>query len=136
MTMKITVTVTATQEERLKVIHTAICNTWLFYNTLRFKRNQTLHNETRIELQNSGRFKEDVVCFEDILVKMVADGAVIHIIDTEDDDIVGELSLAKIEKNWDKIDSKDLIYIINENEDADTADNILQYITLGNIVYS
>jgi hypothetical protein len=67
---------------------------------------------------------------------MVENGAVLKVADAEDDyTIVGELSLAKIEENWDKVDPKDILDILNERDDADTADNILQCITLGDIVY-
>lgn len=124
------VTVTATQEEKLEVVLNSLSNTYLFNgNLLSLKYSDKIYNKYSKQLGN------DDVCYEDVLIAIIKAGEVIKIYDEEGEEYVGELSLNKIEANWDSIRSEDILDIIKENDDADTADNILQCLTLGSIIY-
>ena len=45
------------------------------------------------------------------------------------------LTMHLIEQNWDKIRSRDAKDYISENWDADTADNIMQCLLFGEVIY-
>jgi hypothetical protein len=122
------VTVTATQDEKLEVVSNCLANTYLFNGILRLKLSQKLYKK------HSDALGDDS-CHEDVLIAIIKAGETIKVFDTEGDEDVGELSLNKIEENWDKIRSEDILEVINENDDSDTADNILQCLTLGSIIY-
>ena len=77
----------------------------------------------------------DDVCHEDVLTDMIKSGAVIKVYDEEGGEYVGELSLNKIEANWGSIRSEDIMDVLKENDDSDTADNILQSLIFGDIIY-
>lgn len=123
------ITVTATQDEKLKLVADCLANTWLFAGRiLEVTWSDKLYKKFSKSLGDDS-------CHEDVLIAMVKAGHALPVNDLEGKDNVGELSLNKIEANWDSVRSEDIINVINENDDSDTADNILQCITLGGIIY-
>jgi hypothetical protein len=126
--MNMKVTVTATQDEKLEVVLNSLSNTYLFNgNILSLKYPKKVYDKYREPLTDA--------CYEDVLLAIIKGGETIKIYDEEGEEYVGELSLNKIEENWDKIRSEDILDVIKENADSDTADNILQCLTLGSIIY-
>lgn len=123
------VTVTATQDEKLEVVSNSLANTYLFNgNILSLKVPNALYD------YHSDALGDDA-CYEDVLIAVIKAGGVIAIYDEEGEEYVGELSLNKIEQNWDSIRSEDMLEVIKEEDDSDTADNILQCLTFGSIIY-
>lgn len=78
----------------------------------------------------------DTVCHEDVLMAMIGAGHELTITDEEGGgDSVGSLSVRTIMKNWDAIDARHLLAIRDEQDDADTADCILQTLCFGSVIY-
>lgn len=78
----------------------------------------------------------NIICYEDVLMEMLRMGNKIKFVDYEggDDDEV-ELTIQMVHDNVEKTPIRHLMDMINENDDAETADVILQTVLYGEIVF-
>lgn len=116
------------QNGRLAMLYAAMCNGG-FYGFDAYGLG------TKIE--NPQRYKAfDVAIREDRLIQYIAEGETVSILDMEDDcEVVGMLNLESLNKNFDKVPCNIIMTILNENDDAETCDQFLQYIIFGEVVY-
>lgn len=134
------VKVIATQEEKLSVLHSALCGGIGLVGVfgLEADYDDDAYNAARERLTASGakgKYTESV-CYEDILIEMIRGGGAITLTDVETDDgVIGNISLATLEANWDKIPANIIIAYIEENYDAYTALNFIQASVLGELRY-
>lgn len=133
------ITITATMPQRLNAVHHCLCNSGLTFfggYGLSVDWPDGDYQVAAEKLQTAFDFGANNVCHEDVLIQIIKDGNRIVIRDDEDNGaIVGNLSLVTIHGNWDAIRQSDLLELYHEQDDADTADCILQTLCFGSIVY-
>jgi hypothetical protein len=112
------------REEKLAILYTALCNGMFYFDSYGI--------ETKIvDPQKYRAIDTDIR--EDRMIKYIADGGVIEILDG--DETVGNLSMATLEANFDKVSKGTIFDFLQEGDDADTADTFLQVIAFGEVVY-
>jgi hypothetical protein len=146
--MNMKVTYEMTQDEKLKIMHSALCNGLYYFSAyginLDWNSDEYKAAKESLEAQQAaGTYKPDftdTICVEDIWAEMLRTGKSLTITDLEESDdededdfgpVIGTISLETIEANWDKIPAKHMQDMVAENDDANTADIILQCIAFG-----
>ena len=124
-----TITVTITDEQRLNLLTSALeggSNYWYLLGD----------DATNIIDKHFPATKD--TCFVDRMWAAIKAGLSIPIRDIEEDEKIGEISLASIEKGEQLLADhlpNHLADILNENDDANTGDVWFQYCSLGELVY-
>lgn len=130
-------------ENRLAIVkHCMECSGFSYFSSygLFIDIKDTFYADAKRALLSSGKYSTDSLCYEDVLAEIIAMGNHIDILDTEADEeptpaLIGVLSMATIEKNWDALRQSDLLALYEEADDANTADCILQTLCFGEIIY-
>lgn len=125
------ITIITTQEEKFQIIHTALCN------GLGYMQGYDLEFDIDgDEEQARKNLKEKGVdiCVEDLMIEVIKLGGSLQVKDYNDDEI-HHLNLESIKDNFDNIDSKHILDMNNENDDAITADCILQTLIYGDVIF-
>lgn len=128
--------VTATTDEKLNIVYLCLTTGMPYFVSYGFtmEYDEGEYRKAREALE-AGNLT-DTVCIEDVQKEMLRQGFGLRFIDHESDDEETILNLALIEKNWDKARMEDLGEMSNEgNWDAVTADNVMQCLLFGEIVY-
>jgi len=125
-----------TTEGKLEAVYTALCSglPTLAMSGLELDYDASEYADARKALldANSGT----APCIEDVQREMLRRGHDLIFIDNESDgEEIGRLNLRVIEENWNKIDGRTLGDYLNFNDDADTADNLIQWLVFGELVY-
>lgn len=112
------------RSEKLGILYTALCNGMYYFDAYGIVT----------KIVDPKAYKAiDTDIREDRMIKYIADGGVIEILDG--DETVGNLSLATLEANFDKVPKGTILDFLQENDDADTADIFLQVIAFGEVTY-
>lgn len=130
--------VIATTEEMLNVVREILTTGLPYFANYGFimDYNGGEYSKARKVLDGLDRKEDDVICIEDVQMQMLSMGYSLRFIDTENDDTATLLTLELIKKNWDKIPMKDLAHFAPDGDyDANDADNVMQYILFGELVY-
>lgn len=76
---------------------------------------------------NISRAKLTSPCFEDVLIQMLKDGYKLTLIDVEgDNEHTSSITITDVYKRVMKTEPRHLLDMVNETDDAITADNIIQ----------
>lgn len=75
------------------------------------------------------------VCYEDILLQILRDGNTISLVDEEGGEDTVSITLADVHTRVQNTPVDYLLQMINEEDDAVTADVILQTVFLGEVIY-
>lgn len=123
------------QEESLKFFYNALCNGLdyvcsgyslsLYYTGKDYK-------QARDNL--SKELGSESFCFEDVLIQILKDGNKLTLIDEESDE-KHAITLDDVYNKVSEAPVKHLLDMVNEHDDAVTADVILQTVFLGEIVF-
>lgn len=135
--MALSIIIEAKEEDRLKILHSALCNGWneMLHFGLECDYDGDDYAAARDTLIAAGNTAEEL-CFEDILIQLVRNGKTITVSDIElgdEPEVVGYLSLANLNANWDKAPARILLAYINGEDDAWTAVDFMQVISMGEI---
>jgi len=127
-----------TEQECEQIFHTALCNGLQVISSYGLYI-EPVHAEYAAairSIQYTGINNENI-CYEDILLQILKNGGTLKIIDFEGE---GENDTTiKIEDVYDrmhKVDPKHILDVINEWDDAETADCILQTIFYNEIIFA
>lgn len=74
-------------------------------------------------------------CYEDILMQVLREGGTLTFIDEEDEDSVYPITLAEVHERVSKTPLDHLLDMIKENDDACTADVILQTVFFNDVIF-
>jgi len=77
----------------------------------------------------------EVICYEDVLMEILRGGDVLKFVDEEGFEDPIEVTLAMVHERMNDVPLKWIMQKIERNDDAITADVILQTIAFGEIVY-
>lgn len=113
----------------------------IFYNSLCNGLDYVQGYGIRLEYDEDqyrlSRSKLDSPCYEDILMQMLRDGYKLWFVDHENDDdsLTTEITLETIRERVNKIPDHIKIEIIEECDDATTADAVLQTVAYNEIIF-
>ena len=122
-------TVQLTLQESETHFHNALCN------GLGQVRAYGLELEYDIDHYKEARTKLDSPCFEDVLMQILKDGHSLTLVDEEGDEEDAIVTLKEVHERVSKTPIRHLVDAIEENDDAETADVILQTVFLNDVVY-
>jgi hypothetical protein len=122
-------TVQLTPQESETHFHNALCN------GLGQVRAYGLELEYDSEHYKEARTKLDNPCFEDVLMQILKDGHSLTLVDEEGDEEDAIVTLKEVHERVSKTPIRHLVDAIEENDDAETADVILQTVFLNDVVY-
>ena len=74
-------------------------------------------------------------CFEDILMEMLKNGESLTLVDEEGGEDSWTITLDDVHWRMSKVPMRHLMDMINENDDAITADAIIQYVFMEDIIF-
>ena len=86
-------------------------------------------------LKNRTAADISTVCYEDVLLQILRDGKTLTLIDNEGGEDDAIITLKDVHERVEKTPLRHLMDAINENDDAITADVILQTVFLNDVVY-
>ena len=75
------------------------------------------------------------VCYEDVLLQILRDGNTISLVDEEGGEDTVSITLSDVHARVQETPTDYLLQMINEEDDAVTADVILQTVFLGEVIY-
>jgi hypothetical protein len=127
-----------TEQECEQIFHTALCNGLQVITSYGLDID-TQHAEYKAaicSIQDTGKPNE-AVCYEDILLEILKNGGTLKIVDIEGE---GEndstINIKDVYERMHKVNPKHIIDVINEWDDAETADCILQTIFYNEIIFA
>jgi hypothetical protein len=121
--------VVLTNKEKREFFHTALCNigsTFANYGLL-FDWMQIDYNKAKKQLV--------APCYEDVVLKMLQNGAKLIVVDDENNEYTTNITLADIYKRIELVPIHHLLDMANEQDDNVTADVILQICFFKEIVF-
>jgi hypothetical protein len=127
-----------TKEESEKHFHNALCNSGnLPYYGLVLDYDEKDYTKARKSLeakQKRGEFTE-TICREDVWVEILRVGGKLTLIDEENGVGNKSITLKDVHSRVAKTPLRHLMDAINENDDADTADMILQTVFYKEVIF-
>lgn len=112
----------------------------MFYNSLcnglGYMSGYGLELEYKDTQYNAAKKKLQSPCFEDVLMQILRDGGSLTFVDVEcDGEYTRSISLADVHDRVQKTPARFLMDMVNEQDDAETADVILQTVFFEEIVF-
>ena len=124
-----------THEESETYFHNALCNGLDYIAGYGLEIEYTGAELKQARASYALAHPNTLACYEDILMQILRDGNTLKLIDNEDEDEVREIKLSDVHKRVAQTPIKHLMDMVNENDDADTADVIIQTVFLGEVIY-
>jgi len=123
-----------THEESENYFYNAICNGLgeLVYYDLDLDYSDSEYKAAKQQL--SDKQPDTQVCWEDVLMEMLRSGNTLWVVDSNDDER-HPITLDLIHERVQTTQTNHLMNMINEHDDAITADVIIQTVVYGEIVY-
>jgi len=122
-----------TKQEAEKYFYNALCNGLGYFESydieLKYDKQEYKKAKETAKAEDGG-----AVCYEDILMEMLKNGNTLLAEDFNADETY-TLTLDKMYAQIDKVPANTLLEMINERDDADTADIILQVCFIGEHTY-
>lgn len=128
-------TINLTPQESEKHFYDAMCNGLgeLSYYGLQLDFNDIEYDIAKAKLKAAT--PDEAICLEDVLMEMLRSGNTLWIVDSEDDDSKHPITLQQVHDNVQHTPLNHLMDAINDNDDAVTADCILQTVIFGEVIY-
>jgi len=123
-------TIKLTTQESEEYFYNALCNGLSYISSygLRLDYSSPEYKAAKAKLSEP--------CFEDVLMQMLKDGNTITLIDEEcDGEYTKSITMKHIHNRVQKTQLNHLMNMINENDDAETADVILQTVFFEDIIF-
>lgn len=111
----------------------------IFYNSLCNGLNQMVYYELRLTYngtdyeQARSKFSEQP-CYEDVLMQILRDGNSLTMVDIEGEESYS-INLQDVHERVQQAPFSVLLEVIDERDDADTADAILQQVFFGEVMF-
>lgn len=129
-------TIVLTPQESEQYFHDALCNAvgtgYMANYGLELEYHDDEYNNARNVLREQG---VSDLCYEDVLMQILRDGNTLTLVDIEDDGTKYVITLNDVHTKVQNTPMSHLVDMIYENDDAETADVILQTVFIGGVVY-
>jgi len=120
-----------TEKESLEYFHNALCNAvgtgYISNYGLTLTCNEKEYQLSKSKLNNP--------CLEDVWIQMLKDGYKLTLKDIEDKDNTKSITIKDVYEKVKLTPFEYLSDMINENDDAETADVILQTVFYGEVIF-
>jgi len=124
-----------TAELSEEMFHNALCNGLGYISgyglSLGYEKED--YRNAKSKLTDSSEFGG--VCYEDVLIQILRDGNTLLLVDEEGGEDSAMISLADVHSRVQETPLDYLMQMLNEEDDAVTADVILQTVFLGEVIY-
>ena len=127
-------TIQLTQKESENYFHSALCNGLNYFRgyDLSLSYSGADYKKAKDVLSK----KIETVCFEDVLLQILIDGGALDVIDEGyEGSYSSSITLKDVHNRVSKTDSRFLIQMDQGNDDADTADCILQTVFFEEVIF-
>ncbi len=119
-------------QEAQNIFHASLCNimgTGYFSGYgLEFVWDEDAYQEARKKLENP--------CLEDVILQIIEDGGTLGVIDHEcEGEYDAHIDLKILLERMELVPARNLLNIINEEDDADDADIVLQTLFYGEVIF-
>ena len=127
-------TIQLTPKESENYFHSALCNGLGYIRGygLSLSYSDVEYKKAKEELKSK---ELEFVCYEDVLLQILKDGGSLEIIDEEEGSYTSSVTLKDVHERVSKTDSRFLIQMDQENDDAVTADCILQTVFFEEVIF-
>ena len=123
-------TITLTPTESEEYFYNALCN------GVDYIRGYGLAMDFKKEEYAAAKSKLNSPCYEDVFMQILRDGGSLTIVDEEcDGEYTRTITLNDIHERVPKTEIRHLMDMVNENDDAITADVILQTVFFNEIIF-
>ena len=130
-------TIILTPQESEEYFYNALCNGLGYVQQygLDLRYNVNEYKDAKLRLQSLK--PNESICYEDVLMQILRDGGKLNLFDEEEqlDNEDNFITLEDVHERVAKTQTNHLLDMINENDDADTADVMLQQVFLGDIIF-
>jgi hypothetical protein len=120
--------ITLTPEESETYFHNALCNGLDYIDGygigLKYSKQE----------YNQAKEKHGLTCYEDVLIQILKDGGTLTMMDYEGDE-TQSITLQDVHERVQNTVPNHLMNMISENDDAETADVILQTVFYNEIIF-
>jgi hypothetical protein len=121
------------KNETLEILHNALCNGLGYLSEYGLQVDIT---DEEYRTAKANVVQENTICYEDVLIQHIKDGNALRFKDFGGYDMDGRITLEDaIENLGDEDIAHRILEMKNEEDDAETADCILQYCLYGSIVF-
>ena len=126
-----------TNQESETYFHNALCNGLHYISDygLKLTYSEIDYVAAKKRLKATTGYRFSVVCYEDVLMEILKGGGKLKLVDNEGGEDDAVITLQDVHVRVSKTQLNHLMNMINEEDDAETADVILQTVFLNNIVY-
>jgi hypothetical protein len=124
-----------TNEEAENIFYTALCNglSQLTHYGLELTYDPQHYKEAKEQIKQFE--SNNTVCYEDVLMGILKSGHPLTLVDNEGDEEKIEFRMSEVYEGIKKVPHNTILEMVNEEDDADTADLVLQYVILGEHTY-
>lgn len=123
-----------TPQESEDFFHTALCNglSYISGYGLELTYNEDDYMKAKQSLKEQGTPSN---CYEDVLMQILRQGDTLTLADEEDGDYTQEITLDMVHTRVSNVPYNHLMNMINEDDDAETADVIIQWVAYNDIIF-
>jgi len=124
-----------TPQESEDFFHTALCNGLGYISGygLELFVDDDKYRKAKQTLQEQG---DSSNCYEDVLMQVLRQGDALTLVDEENGDYTADITLDMVHTRVSNISPvRHLLNMINQNDDAETADVIIQYVAYNDIIF-
>jgi len=124
-----------TPQESEQCFHNALCNglDWISNYGLTLEYEDKDYQTAKATLQAQSPTLE--ICYEDVLMEILKSGGTLTLVDEEGGEDDAQIKISEVHERVSKTPMVHLMNMITENDDAETADVILQTVFLGEVIY-
>jgi hypothetical protein len=128
-----------THEESEEIFYNILCNAvstgYMNGYGLDLKYSEKAYQQAKQNLVASGKEVGDI-CYEDVLMQILQDGGALTFVDTEcDGEYTRKVKLSDIHEKVQRAPFRSLMEMVNQEDDAGTADVILQHVLYGETIF-
>lgn len=127
-------TIQLTEKESENYFHAALCNGLSYFRGygLTLSYSETDYKKAKETLKSKDL---EFVCFEDVLLQILIEGGSLDVIDEEEGSYTASIELKDVHDRVSKTEARFLIQMDQGNDDADTADCILQMVFFEELIF-
>jgi hypothetical protein len=123
-------------KEAEEIFYSSLCNIGSYFNGygLDFRYNRSQYKDSKEHLERIGNSQS--ICYEDVLMQILKDGGKLECVDVEGEgDMTRSISLKDVHERVSEVPAKNLLNIIEENDDVIDADIVLQTVFFEEIIF-
>jgi hypothetical protein len=130
------VTLTLTPEKSEEMFYNSMCNGMGYMSGygLAFDYDPEEYKKAKSTLIENG-ITDGSICREDIWMQILRNGGTLTFVDEEGDDERHSITMKEVHERVQLTDAQSILDMLNENDDANTADCILQTVFFTEVVY-